>query len=132
MYPTPWPTWQAISVVLTRTLLIRPLPSTFPSIPRFGAFFDLSVFQLSSLYALLIELRNIYLTKMATMATSCRKIVSSARLPNARRPDVVPSEQQLRSLEKVQRYLDAPVEEDGLVNDDTKAHRQWLMGIWNK
>jgi hypothetical protein len=47
-------------------------------------------------------------------------------------PEFVPLEQQQRSLEKVQRYLDAPVEEDGLVNDDTKAHRQWLMRIWNK
>jgi hypothetical protein len=25
-----------------------------------------------------------------------------------------------------------PVEEDCLVSDDTKAHRQWLMRIWNK
>jgi hypothetical protein len=66
------------------------------------------------------------------MAISYRKIVSLDRLSNARRPELMPSEQQQRSLEKVQRYLDAPVEEDGLCKDDTKAHRQWLMRIWNK
>jgi hypothetical protein len=68
-----------------------------------------------------------------TMAAYYRQIVSSGRLPNARRPEFVPLEQQRRSLEKVQRYLDAPVvEEDGLVSDYTRAHRQWLMRIWNK
>jgi hypothetical protein len=61
-----------------------------------------------------------------------QQLVSSDRLPNARRPERVPLEQQQRSLEKNQRYSDIPVEEDGLVNDETKAHRQWLMKIWNK
>jgi hypothetical protein len=26
----------------------------------------------------------------------------------------------------------APVDEDILVNDDTKAYRRWLIRIWNK
>jgi hypothetical protein len=66
------------------------------------------------------------------MATYYQQIVSSERLPNARRPEFMPLEQQRKSLEKVRRYLDPPIEEDGLVNGDTKAHRQWLMKIWNK
>jgi hypothetical protein len=45
----------------------------------------------------------------------------------------VPSgQQQQRSLEKVQKYLDVPVGEDDLASNDSKAHRQWLMRIWNK
>jgi hypothetical protein len=44
----------------------------------------------------------------------------------------MPLKQQQRSLDKVQAYLNAPVEENGLVNDNTKAHRQWLMRIWNQ
>jgi hypothetical protein len=35
-------------------------------------------------------------------------------------------------LEKVQRYLDTPAEEDVLVNGNTKAPRKWLMSRWNK
>jgi hypothetical protein len=66
------------------------------------------------------------------MATHRQKIVSSDRLPNTRRSEFTLLERQQRSLGKVQRYLDAPVEEDILVNDNTKAHRQWLMRIWNK
>jgi hypothetical protein len=124
--------------------LARPLPSRLPSIPCFGVVFGLSAFQLSSLYARLIELRIIYLTKSivestprgghcaspssrTTMATHRQKIVSSGRLPNAQHSEFTLLERQQRSLGKVQRYLDAPVEEDILVNDNTKAHRQWLM-----
>jgi hypothetical protein len=55
------------------------------------------------------------------------------RLPNARRPEPIPAEElKRRSLEKVRRYLDAPAEEDVLVNGSTKAHRKWLMSRWNK
>jgi hypothetical protein len=66
------------------------------------------------------------------MATHHQKIVSSGRLPNGQHSEFALLERQQRSLGKVQRYLDAPVEEDILVNDNTKAHRQWLMRIWNK
>jgi hypothetical protein len=66
------------------------------------------------------------------MAKYHQQLVSLDRLPNAQRPECVPLEQQQRSLKKIQRYPDIPVEEDGLVNDNTKAHRQWLMKIWTK
>ena len=36
------------------------------------------------------------------------------------------------SLAKVQKYLVTPVEEDVLVEDESKAHRQWLMRTWNE
>ena len=71
-------------------------------------------------------------SSQTTMATRRQKIVSSGRLPNAQHSEFTLLERQQRSLGKVQRYLDAPVEEDILVNDNTKAHRQWLMRIWNK
>jgi hypothetical protein len=59
-------------------------------------------------------------------------IVPSDRLPNARRPEPIDAEERKRrSLERVRRYLDTPAE-DVLVNDNTKAHRKWLMGRWNK
>jgi hypothetical protein len=66
------------------------------------------------------------------MATFHQQLVLPDRLPHARRPVSVPLAQQQRSLDKIQRYLDTPVEEEGgLINDNTKAHRQWLMKIWN-
>ena len=61
------------------------------------------------------------------------QIVSSDRLPNARRAEPIDAEElKRRSLEKVRRYLDTPTAEDVLVNEHTKAHRKWLMGRWNK
>ena len=58
---------------------------------------------------------------------------SSERLSNIRRPQSQPNDQLLEeSLAKVQKYLAAPVEEDVLVEDKSKAHRQWLMRSWNK
>lgn len=60
-------------------------------------------------------------------------LVSLERLSNARRPKTQPLDQLLKdSLAKVQKYLAAPVEEDILVEDESKAHRQWLMRTWNE
>lgn len=60
-------------------------------------------------------------------------LVSLERLSNARRPQAQPVDQLLEdSLAKVQKYLAAPVEEDVLVEDASKAHRQWLMRTWNE
>lgn len=61
------------------------------------------------------------------------QIISSDRLPNARRPEPIDAEERKRrGLEKVRRYLDTPTVEDVLVNEHTKAHRKWLIGRWNK
>lgn len=69
----------------------------------------------------------------ANMLAYQHQIVSSDRLPNARRPEPLDTEERKRrSLEKFRRYLDTPAEEDVLVNDNTKAHRKWLIGRWNK
>ena len=58
---------------------------------------------------------------------------SLERLSNIRRPQSQPNDQLLEeSLAKVQKNLAAPVEEDVLVEDKSKAHRQWLMRSWNK
>jgi hypothetical protein len=60
-------------------------------------------------------------------------LVSLERLSNARRPESNPIEKLIEeSLAKVEKYLAAPVEEDVLVEDDSKAHRQWLMRTWNE
>ena len=60
-------------------------------------------------------------------------LVSLERLSNARRPESKPIEKLIEeSLAKVEKYLAAPVEEDVLVEDDSKAHRQWLMRTWNE
>jgi hypothetical protein len=60
-------------------------------------------------------------------------LASLERLSNIRRPQSQPNDQLLdKSLAKVQKYLAAPVEEDVLVEDKSKAHRQWLMRSWNK
>jgi hypothetical protein len=60
-------------------------------------------------------------------------LVSSGRLSNARRPESRTNESLIEeSLAKVQKYLAAPVEEDVLVEDESKAHRQWLMRTWNE
>lgn len=57
-------------------------------------------------------------------------LISLERLSNARRPESQPVDQLLEeSLAKVQKYLTTPVEEDVLVEDESKAHRQWLMLI---
>lgn len=66
------------------------------------------------------------------MVARTHRLISSGRLPNARPAECASSGQEQRSLEKVQRYLDAPVEEDVLAKGDSKAHRQWLMRIWNR
>jgi hypothetical protein len=61
------------------------------------------------------------------------KLISSERLSNARRPESQPINQLLQeSLAKVQKYLTTPVEEDILVEDERRAHRQWLMRTWNE
>lgn len=60
-------------------------------------------------------------------------LVSLERLSIARRPESKPIEELIgESLAKVEKYLAAPVEEDVLVEDDSKAHRQWLMRTWNE
>jgi hypothetical protein len=60
-------------------------------------------------------------------------LVSLERLSNTRRPQSQPTDQLLEdSLAKVQKYLAVPVEEDILFEDESKAHRQWLMRTWNK
>ena len=60
-------------------------------------------------------------------------LISSARLSNARRPESQSNERLIEeSLAKVQKYLAAPVDEDVLVEDECKAHRQWLMRTWNE
>ena len=60
-------------------------------------------------------------------------LVSSGRLSNARRPvSQINGRLIEESLAKVQKYLATPVEEDILVEDESKAHRQWLMRIWNR
>jgi hypothetical protein len=66
------------------------------------------------------------------MATYHEQILSSRRFPNARRPKTVLLELQQRSLEKLQKYLDALVEEDALTNDNSKADYWWLMNIRRK
>jgi hypothetical protein len=59
-------------------------------------------------------------------------LVSSERLSNARRPESQTNERLIEeSLAKVQKYLATPVDEDILVEDGSKAHRQWLMRTWN-
>ena len=61
------------------------------------------------------------------------KLTSSARLSNARRPkELTLDEQERQSLDKLQNYLDAPVNEDGFVNKSTKDHRAWLMRVWKQ
>ena len=58
-------------------------------------------------------------------------LVSLERLSNTRHPQSQPIDQLLEeSLAKVQKYLAAPVEEDVLVEGESKAHRQWLMRTW--
>jgi hypothetical protein len=60
-------------------------------------------------------------------------LVSLERLSNARRPESKPIEKLIEeSLAKIEKYLAAPVEEDVLVEDESKAHRQWLMRSRNK
>jgi hypothetical protein len=60
-------------------------------------------------------------------------LISLEQLSNARRPQPKPLNQLLEeSLARVQQYLAAPVEEDVLVEDESKAHRQWLMKTWNE
>ncbi|KAF1955611.1 hypothetical protein CC80DRAFT_549302 [Byssothecium circinans] len=59
-------------------------------------------------------------------------ITSSSRLPNVRRPVSDLSDRQRLARAKFDKYRDAPVDEDHFVNNDTKKHREWLMGIWNK
>lgn len=60
-------------------------------------------------------------------------LVSSERLSNARRPESQTNDRLIEeSLAKVQKYLATPVEEDILVEDESKAHRQWLMRTWNE
>jgi hypothetical protein len=59
-------------------------------------------------------------------------IASAARLPNTRRPDLDVSERQRLRRAKFERYRDAPIEEDLLANDNTKKHREWLMGVWRE
>ena len=59
--------------------------------------------------------------------------VSLERLSNARRPESQPIEKLIEeSLAKVEKYLATPIEEDILVKDESKAHRQWLMRMWNE
>jgi hypothetical protein len=61
------------------------------------------------------------------------KLVSLEQLPNTRRPESQSIDQLIaESLAKVQKYLATPIEEDVLVDDDSKAHRQWLMRDWNE
>jgi hypothetical protein len=53
------------------------------------------------------------------------KLISSERLSNARRPESQLINQLLQeSLAKVQKYLTIPVEEEILVEDKSKGHRQ--------
>jgi hypothetical protein len=60
-------------------------------------------------------------------------LVSLERLSNARLPESQTNEKLIEeSLAKVQKYLAIPVEEDVLVEDESKAHRQWLMRTWNE
>ena len=60
-------------------------------------------------------------------------LVSLERLSNARRSESQTNERLIEeSLAKVQKYLATPVEEDILVEDESKAHRQWLMRTWNE
>ena len=60
-------------------------------------------------------------------------LVSIERLSNARRPQSKPLNQLLEEcLIKIQKYLAASVKEIILVEDESKAHRQWLVKIWNK
>ncbi|RMZ87306.1 hypothetical protein DV736_g5468, partial [Chaetothyriales sp. CBS 134916] len=66
------------------------------------------------------------------MVTYHQQLISSDRLPNVRRGKVSSLGEQQRSLDKVQKYLDAPVEQDNLALTDAKAHHEWLMRIWNK
>ena len=136
---------KAFSVVLRPYAVGKSLLSTLPSIPYFWCLLwpvcAQSVFSLcasnqaTNFLPCKIHFESIprgqwpLLPLATTMATYYQQIVSSDRLPNARRPEFTPLEQQQKSLEKVQRYLDTPVEEDVLVNDNTKAHHQWLMRI---
>ena len=54
-----------------------------------------------------------------------KSLISLERLSNARLPQSKPLNQLLEeSLAKVQKYLAAPVKEDVLVKDESKAHRQ--------
>ncbi len=60
-------------------------------------------------------------------------LVSLEQLSNARRPESQTNERLIEeSLAKVQKYLATPVEEYVLVEDESKAHRQWLMRTWNE
>jgi hypothetical protein len=60
-------------------------------------------------------------------------LVSLERLSNARLPESQTNEKLIEeSLAKVQKYLAIPVEEDVLVEDESKAHRQWLMRTWDE
>lgn len=60
-------------------------------------------------------------------------LVSLERLSNIRLPESQANEKLIEgSLAKVQKYLAIPVEEDVLVKDESKAHRQWLVRTWNE
>ncbi|KAK0754455.1 hypothetical protein B0T18DRAFT_399203 [Schizothecium vesticola] len=63
-----------------------------------------------------------------------QRIKSRHRLPNVRRPgDSTLSERQQRTQEKFDKYeIETIQNEEDFTNDDTKAHRKWLMGIWNR
>ena len=62
------------------------------------------------------------------------RITSRQRLPNVRRAgDSTLSERQQRTREKFDKYENEPIQDEGdFANDDTKAHRKWLMGVWNR
>ena len=60
-----------------------------------------------------------------------QRITSSGRLPNAKRPESDLLDRQQWSRAEFEKYRDEQVDEDILVNEDTKAHRKWFMGIWN-
>jgi hypothetical protein len=56
-----------------------------------------------------------------------KNIVSLEQVSNTRHPQSQPIDYlQEEVLAKVQKYLAAPVEEDVLVEHESKAHHQWL------
>jgi hypothetical protein len=60
-------------------------------------------------------------------------LISLERLYKGRISESIPLDQLLEErLADVQKFLAAPVEEDVLVEDESKAHRQWLMRTRNE
>ena len=59
-------------------------------------------------------------------------MVSLDCLPNTRRIEVSSQAQHQRSLAKIQKYFEDPVDEEHLILQDTKAYRRKLMGDWKQ